>query len=103
MAKKKPTYGWGGARPGAGRPRTVKGRVPHRPRQTFARRTVVLVSVKTVPAVGKLRRKRLLPVLHDAIAEGAVREGFRICQFSIQQDHIHLLVEADDSDALARG
>ncbi len=29
--------------------------------------------------------------------------AFRICQFSIQGDHLHLICEADDVDALARG
>jgi REP element-mobilizing transposase RayT len=29
--------------------------------------------------------------------------GFRVCQFSIQRDHIHLVVEAANHEALARG
>ena len=31
------------------------------------------------------------------------RDDFRVVEFSVQDDHLHLLVEADDSDALARG
>ena len=31
------------------------------------------------------------------------REDFRIVEFSVQENHLHLIVEADDNDALARG
>jgi hypothetical protein len=31
------------------------------------------------------------------------RQDFRICQLSIQGNHLHLIVEADDAVALARG
>src|SRR4029079_9447858 len=31
------------------------------------------------------------------------REDFRIVEFSVQDNHLHLIVEADDADALARG
>jgi REP element-mobilizing transposase RayT len=31
------------------------------------------------------------------------REDFRVVEFSVQDDHLHLIVEADDGDALARG
>jgi putative transposase len=31
------------------------------------------------------------------------RDDFRVVEFSVQDDHLHLIVEADDSDALARG
>ena len=31
------------------------------------------------------------------------REDFRVVEFSVQDDHLHLIVEADDSAALARG
>src|SRR5262245_59482050 len=33
----------------------------------------------------------------------ASHSGFRILQFSVQDDHVHLIVEADDSRALRRG
>jgi hypothetical protein len=46
---------------------------------------------------------KLAPVLRAALAAGSVREGFRICHFSIQGNHIHLIVEAESAQALARG
>jgi REP-associated tyrosine transposase len=34
---------------------------------------------------------------------GCEKAGFRLCQFSIQGNHIHLICEADNAQALARG
>ena len=77
--------------------------VAHRRRRVIRRRTVLHVTVRVVRAVGRLRRRRLAPVLRAALVAGAVKEGFRICQFSIQGNHIHLVVEASSNAALSRG
>jgi REP element-mobilizing transposase RayT len=42
-------------------------------------------------------------VLAATFRAGCWREGFRICQFSVQGNHIHLLIEADASVALSEG
>ena len=49
-----------------------------------------------------LRVERLHDVLRAAIA-ATRREGFRIVHYSIQNDHLHMLVEADDARALTNG
>ncbi len=41
--------------------------------------------------------------LRQAFARGCRREDFRICQFSIQGNHVHLICEAADASALSRG
>jgi len=41
-------------------------------------------------------------VLHDAFRASA-RDGFRIVEYCVMQDHVHLLVEANDELALSRG
>ena len=46
---------------------------------------------------------RLARVLRAALVAGSVKDGFRICQFSIQGNHIHLVSEAVSNAALARG
>ncbi len=33
----------------------------------------------------------------------AVMDAFRVVQFSVQNDHVHLIIEAHDTSALARG
>ena len=42
-------------------------------------------------------------VLRRTLVRCCRKAGFRVCQFSIQKDHIHLVVEADHHEALARG
>ena len=41
--------------------------------------------------------------VRSALAAGRDRFGFRMAHFSVQSDHLHLLVEADDRRALGRG
>jgi hypothetical protein len=53
--------------------------------------------------VTRLRRLDLCKVLRAAFVHGCRRGGFRICQFSIQGNHIHLICEAGDTGQLARG
>ena len=77
--------------------------VAHRRRRVIRRRTVVHVTVRVVRVVGRLRRRRMAPLLRAALVRGAVMEGFRICHFSIQGNHIHLVAEAHTNEALARG
>jgi hypothetical protein len=49
-----------------------------------------------------LRTERFFPVVRAAIGR-ASRSGFRIVHFSVQQDHLHLIVEAGDRLALRNG
>lgn len=49
-----------------------------------------------------MRRPAVYRVVAGAIAS-ASRANFRIVQFSVQRDHLHLLVEAQDKQALSGG
>jgi REP element-mobilizing transposase RayT len=42
-------------------------------------------------------------VLKKAFVLGCKRDAFRVCQFSVQGNHLHLICEARDAMALARG
>ena len=53
--------------------------------------------------VWNLRSRRSFRVLSAAFAKGCDRRGFRLVHFSIQGNHIHLIVEASDEVRLARG
>jgi REP element-mobilizing transposase RayT len=53
--------------------------------------------------VPRLRNFDLARVLKRAFLAACDRSGFRIVQFSIQTNHVHLICEADDNNALARG
>jgi REP element-mobilizing transposase RayT len=53
--------------------------------------------------VARLRNFALCPVLRRAFVHGCRKDAFRICQFSIQGNHIHLICEAKDATSLAAG
>lgn len=61
-----------------------------------------------------LRREKGLPSLRSQVVEALLRralddtgrarqEDFRVAEYSIQADHLHLVVEADEHEALSRG
>jgi len=95
---------WGGRRAGAGRKLTPGRRpsVPHRARPAHVPAHPVHVTLRSGPAVRCLRAARVFPAVRRALA-AASHGGFRILHFTVQNDHLHLIVEADDSRALGRG
>jgi hypothetical protein len=95
--------GWGGRRPGAGRrPAGPRRRVSHATRPDHPARYPVHATLRALPEVGSLRDCPVYPALEDALAR-ASKPDFRVCEFSVQGDHLHLIVEAADKDALRRG
>jgi REP element-mobilizing transposase RayT len=94
--------GWGGWRPGAGRP---KGRTTasHAPRAAFSASVPQHVTLRIAGGVGSIRRDRPVRVVRDVIVAVGHREDFRVVEFNVLGNHIHLVVEAADSVALARG
>jgi REP element-mobilizing transposase RayT len=95
---------WGGKRKGAGRkPKGARAGMPHRPRRPIAQRHPVHVTLRVVPAVGRLRRLDCYRAVRRAMITSLASGTFRICQLSIQSNHIHLIAEADDRASLALG
>jgi len=94
----------GGKRAGAGRPpRGPRSSERHQRRPRLAARHPVHVTLRTSPEVGRLRRRQVYQAVRWALAITLRRDDFRICHVSIQGNHIHLIVEARDERALARG
>jgi REP element-mobilizing transposase RayT len=56
-----------------------------------------------VPEVGRLRRRKLWKVFKAVALKAGEGDSFRIVHVSIQGNHLHLLVEGEDSDAIGRG
>lgn len=54
------------------------------------------------PGLPSFRAPRLFAAIRDAIG-AASRDRFRVVQFSVQGDHLHLIVEAADKGALSAG
>ena len=95
---------WGGKRRGAGRKRSAeRGAVPHRSR--LAHRPTMPVHVTLRVLLRSLRSQFVFPTIRGAIADANRRNGerFRIVHFSVQADHLHLIVEATNRHALSRG
>jgi REP element-mobilizing transposase RayT len=97
----------GGKREGAGRKRAGRARVAHGARPAVSRHVPVHVTLPTVAEVGRLRKRDIYRAVRRAsitsVADSRTRGRCRICQISIQGNHIHLIVEADDKEALSRG
>ena len=90
--------------PRRGRP-PGKGKrpVPHRARVQFVRALPVHVRLRVRKDIPRLRTGRLAEAVRRALIGGKRKPGFRICQFSLQSNHVHLICEASHHDALARG
>jgi REP-associated tyrosine transposase len=93
---------WGGKRRGAGRKRINPRRcVPHRPRPRF-RWKPLHVTIRVRREVWNLRTHRCFRALKRSFAKGCARFGFRLVHFSVQGNHLHLVVEAPDHVQLGR-
>jgi REP element-mobilizing transposase RayT len=94
----------GGKRKGAGRkPKAGRPGSPHKGRPEIKPYHALHVVMRVVATVGSMRRRSMYKALRDASIIAALRERFRIVHISIQRTHIHMLVEAKDKLALARG
>ena len=102
LAMKLPT--WGGKRKGAGmKPNGAKAGVSHLRRADFAARHPVHVTLRVLPGVGFLRGYQRLRAIEEALREARERFSLRIIHYSVQGMHLHLIVEAEDRRAIARG
>ncbi len=94
---------WGGRREGAGRPRLARRKgVAHRARDEHKARHPMHVTLRAGRWVTSLRQQVVFFEIRRALRQ-ASRSWFRVIHFSVQRDHVHLLVEAHDKAASARG
>ena len=92
--------GLGGWRPGAGRPRG-RTTASHARRDAFSS-APLHVTLRIAAGVRSLRNERAVRIVRDVIAV-VHRDDFRVVEFNVLGNHVHLLVEASDQHALARG
>jgi putative transposase len=62
----------------------------------------VYLMLRARPRLPSLREENVFPALREALRE-ANGNTFRVLHFSVQTDHIHLIVEANSTAALERG
>jgi len=93
---------WGGKRHGAGRkPKGEQAGVSHAKRPQLKRRFPVLVTQRLRHGLPSLRSTAELRVIEAALV-ASTREEFHVVEFSVQTNHLHLIVEAEDELALSR-
>jgi putative transposase len=94
---------WGGRRRDAGRRRgTVRPTPPHGRRPVHRARHPVHVTLRAVDGLPSFRSPVVCAALFRAVG-AASKSFFRVVQFSVQTDHVHLIVEAEGTLALTRG
>ncbi|ACG72200.1 conserved hypothetical protein [Anaeromyxobacter sp. K] len=94
----------GGRRRGAGRkPKAARAGVSHHGRPEVTAATPVHVTLRVLPHVWNLRSGRSLRVVEAALSAIRDGSGFRVVHFSLQGNHLHLLVEAGGAGALSAG
>ena len=94
----------GGKREGAGRPKSKdRHDPPHRARARHVGRFPEHVVLRVVRDMPRLRSDLVYEAVAGALEKIAARIAFRVVHVSLQHNHIHLLVEANDADAFDSG
>jgi REP element-mobilizing transposase RayT len=94
----------GGPRPGAGRKRGERPRVAHGKRPKLVERDPQHVTLRVSGELGRLRRLDMYNAVRRALRVVLRRrDEFRIVHISVQNTHLHLLIEASGKLALGNG
>lgn len=93
----------GGARLGAGRkPNSARAGVSHLRRPEISRHHPVHVTLRLCAGLPNLRTKRLGRLMFTAFHAARDKFGVRLTHFSIQHNHLHLILEVESRRALSR-
>lgn len=87
---------------GAGRPAIHDRGIRHIARDEIKRSTPLHLTIKINREKAGLKNKSVLKTLHDSIKKARLI-GLRIIHYTLEYDHVHLLVEADNNEILGRG
>ncbi|MBM4268855.1 MAG: hypothetical protein FJ144_19945 [Deltaproteobacteria bacterium] len=98
-----PPLRWGGRRKGAGRPESKRARVRHRRRCEHSAPSPAHVTLRMQRGVPSLRTRRFVHEFRRTLGGACERGEFRVLHYSLQRDHVHLIVEAESRRALTRG
>jgi len=95
---------WGGQRAHAGRkPAGDRAEIRHAPRETLTGRHPAHVTLRVRRGIPSLRSARLVRAFALSLAQASERGDFRVVHYSLQSNHVHLLVEASSREALGCG
>lgn len=95
---------WGGKRKGAGRkPKGKRAGMSHDKREKLPKNCPAHITLRVAPDIWHLRGKRLMQEIRIVLWRMRGVAGLRLTQFSVQSNHIHMIVEADGHDSLTKG
>ena len=89
----------GGRRPGSGKKRISSKGVAHRTREKVSLKNPLHINFKYNTAI---KNKQSLKLLKRAIMN-ARSHGLNIIHFSLQYNHVHLIIESQSNECLTRG
>ena len=85
-----------------GRKAAPGAKVRHRARAVHRRTDPMHITLRAKAGLPSFRRQTLFAAFDEAFRRTR-RDDFRIVEFSVQSNHVHMIVEAESNDALARG
>src|SRR4051812_3433869 len=94
--------GHGGRRVGAGRKKELEKSPNHLPRPDLSSKHGVHVALRCVRGLPRLRQQGIYEQIRRVLVRFLGLEDFRIVHISIQRNHLHLIVEAANKEALSR-
>ncbi|MGZ3417870.1 MAG: transposase [Polyangiales bacterium] len=86
-----------------GRPPKKGGPMSHRARPPVLPERPHHVTVRMRRGTWNLRSQRCFDRVRRALEVAQVRVGFRVVHYSVQGNHVHLIVEGDDRRSLSNG
>lgn len=86
----------------AGRPAKNDAGIRHTKRPDLTRPSSLHLTVKIEKSKANLKNKNVLAILKKAIFN-ARRQGLKVIHYSLEYDHIHLIIEADNNRTLGKG
>jgi putative transposase len=93
----------GGPRPGAGRPMGDGSEVSHLKRPKFSEAEPAHVTMRIRKGFPSLRTKRFIRAFRHSLRQVRLRDDFRVVEYSLQSNHVHMIIEATGNDAMASG
>ena len=93
-ARAKEQPGWGGLREGAGRKAVSNPPIHHIRRANVPSDVPAHVILRVKKGIPSLRSGRFLSQWRTSLRDACERQGFRVVHYSVQTNHVHLLVEA---------
>ena len=95
---------WGGARKGAGAKRkAARQQVPHLTRGRVTRHEPLHITVRLVDDAPSLRTAKAREVFRRSVDRANKRGVVRVVHYSVQSNHIHMIVESADRESLTSG